>query len=144
VSAPGRALDVGTHGSQSISPFFLRLSALVALELGRETGEEEIGQCNGRVALAAKIRWYLLLAGLITRTLHEGYLTAGWTGTPVQVLLGVRLGSSATPNNATTPPPPAADDTYVEFEPDRMPDLTDTVDVLFRSRGTNANAGGIT
>jgi hypothetical protein len=125
-------------------PRFLRLSALVALELGREVGVEETGPSSGRAALAPTVQWYLLLAGLLTRALLEGYLTAGWTGlAPVQVLLGVGLGSAATPDTATTPPSPVEDDEYVEFEPDGMPDLTDAVDVLFPSWGTNANAGGI-
>jgi hypothetical protein len=126
-------------------PRFLRLSALVALELGREVGVEEIGPSSGRAALAPTVQWYLLLAGLLTRALLEGYLTAGWTGlAPVQVLLGVGLGSAATPDTTTTPtpPPPVTDDEYVEFEPDGMPDLTDAVDVLFPSWGENAIAGG--
>jgi hypothetical protein len=129
-------------------PRFLRLSALVALELGREVGAEENGHSSGRIALAPTAQWYLLLAGLLTRALLEGYLTAGWTGlAPVQILLGVGLCSTATSDTTTMSLPPpaavaAADDEYVEFEPDGMPDLTDAVDVLFPSRSTNTDAGG--
>jgi hypothetical protein len=145
----GSDAGAGTGGGNArlaeLIPRFLRLSALVALELGREVGAEEISH-SGRIALAPTAHWYLLLAGLLTRALLEGYLTAGWTGlAPVQILLGVGLRSAATSDTTTMPLPPAAaaeDDEYVEFEPDGMPDLTDAVDVLFPSRSTNADAGG--
>jgi hypothetical protein len=115
-------------------PRFLRLSALVALELGREVCGSASVEDDGAKALVPTAEWYLLLAGLLTCAVLEGYLTAGWTGlTPVQVLLGVGLGSTATPQAS----PPTRDDEYDEFEPDDMPDLLNAVSVLFPSWSVN-------
>ncbi|KAN0132340.1 hypothetical protein V8E53_009766 [Lactarius tabidus] len=115
-------------------PRFLRLSALVALELGREVCGSASVEDDGAKALVPTAEWYLLLAGLLTCAVLEGYLTAGWTGlTPVQVLLGVGLGSTATPQAS----PPTRDDEYDEFEPDDMSDLLNAVSVLFPSWRVN-------
>ena len=144
-ASAGAGTGDGNTRLAELIPRFVRLSALVALELGREVGTEETGPGGGRAALAPTVQWYLLLASLLTRAVLEGYLTAGWTGlAPLQILLSIGLGSTATPDTTTTPlpPPPAADDEYVEFEPDGMPDLTDAVDVLFPSQGASPNAGG--
>jgi hypothetical protein len=149
-------------------PRFVRLSALVALELGREIGAEATGPGSGtssgtstnndgqRVAapapaLVPTVQWYLLLAGLLTRAVFEGYLTAEWRGLePLQVLLGFGLGGVAISHDADDDDDGAvrrsraiaADEKYVEFEPDGMPNLPDAVDVLFPSRRANAGAGG--
>ncbi|KAI9511908.1 hypothetical protein F5148DRAFT_1146508 [Russula earlei] len=121
-------------------PHFVRLSALVALELGREVNVEELGPRASRAALVPTTHWYFLLAGILTRAALEGYLTAGWTGVmPVKVLLGVGLGTAAI-REASVLRQLTPDDTYVESEPDGMPDLTEAVDVLFPSRGANASA----
>jgi hypothetical protein len=143
IAGPESGTGAGNTRLAELIPRFLRLSALVALELGREVGvgvgAEEVGPNSRRAALAPTAQWYFLLAGLLTRAVLEGYLTAGWTGLgPLQVLLGVGLGSPAPPDAAA----PAVDDKYVEFEPDGMPDLSDAVDVLFPSRSTNAGVGG--
>ncbi|KAF8269914.1 hypothetical protein EI94DRAFT_1771079 [Lactarius quietus] len=115
-------------------PRFLRLSALVALELGREVGSAANAEGVGVKALVPTSEWYLLLAGLLTCAVLEGYLTAGWTGlVPVQVLLGVGLGSAVIPEAS----PLTANDDYDEFLPDDMPDLPHAVGVLFPSWSAN-------
>jgi hypothetical protein len=146
-------------------PRFVRLSALVALELGREIGAEATGSGSGSgtnnndgqraaapaPALVPTVQWYLLLAGLLTRAVFEGYLTAEWRGPePLHVLLGFGLGGVAISHDADDDDDgavrrsraTAADEKYVEFEPDGMPNLSDAVDVLFPSRRANAGTGG--
>jgi hypothetical protein len=145
---------------------FVRLSALVALELGREIGPEATGPDSGfgannndgqravapaAPALVPTVQWYLLLAGLLTRAVFEGYLTAEWRGLePLQVLMGFGLGGVAISRDAGDDDngairqlrAVATDEKFVEFEPDGMPSLSDAVDVLFPSRRANAGAGG--
>ena len=146
-------------------PRFVRLSALVVLELGRESGAEATGPGSGNSptnnndaqkalpgpAVVPTVQWYLLLAGLLTRAVFEGYLTAEWKGLePVQVLMGFGLGGVAISRDADDDDdgaprrsrPVATDEKYVEFEPDGMPNLSDAVDVLFPSRRANAGTGG--
>ncbi len=120
-------------------PRFLRLSALVALELGQEVGTAASAEDISANALLPTAEWYFLLAGLLTCAVLEGYLTAGWAGlAPVQVLLGVGLGSAVTPEAS----PLTTNDEYNEFEPDDMPDLPDAVNVLFPSRSVNTSPSG--
>lgn len=115
-------------------PRFLRLSALVALELGREVGTT--ASAEDAKALVPTAEWYLLFAGMLTCAVLEGYLTAGWAGlAPVQVLLGVGLGSAVTPETS----PLTTSDEYNEFEPDDMPDLPDAVNVLFPTQSVNTS-----
>ncbi|KAI0636014.1 hypothetical protein C8Q77DRAFT_1052976 [Trametes polyzona] len=186
---------------------FLRLSALVAMELGREATEdrasldggdrrEEDGagagssssngpqtprpasamspQTSPRVfaqrgngdpnfyslnALRPSREWYFLLAGLLTRAVLEGYLTAGWRGIePLEVLLGVGLG--------ITPSPPRAnghdhrhgggaaagtqaglasggdDPEFKDFDPDDLPELEEAARILFPSLREPIGGGG--
>jgi hypothetical protein len=168
--------DLWTHAQGSgdtiltgLIPRFVRLSALVALELGREVGAEEAGPGSGSgpnnnnnsqkqkavglagTALVPTVQWYLLLAGLLTCAVFEGYLTAEWRGLePLQVLLGFGLGGAGIFQDAGEDDDGAvprshaigADEKYVEFEPDGMPDLSGAVDVLFPSRRANAGTGG--
>ena len=118
-------------------PRFLRLSALVALELGREVGNTTSAEDIGAKALVPTTEWYLLLAGLLTCAVLEGYLTAGWAGlAPVQILLGVGLGSAVISEAS-----PLTDE-YDEFEPDGMPDLPNAVNVLFPGRSVNNSLSG--
>lgn len=142
-------------------PRFVRLSALVALELGREVGAEATGTNNndGQRAVAPAgtapvptVQWYFLLAGLLTRAVFEGYLTAEWRGLePLQVLLGFGLGGVAISHDADDDDNGAVrrscaiapDEKYVEFEPDGMPNLSDAIDVLFPSRRANVGVGGV-
>ncbi|KAI0789965.1 hypothetical protein C8Q75DRAFT_793068 [Abortiporus biennis] len=167
---------------------FLRLSALVAMELGREATEDRASVDGGRDdehpglatprppslsplavfkdlrppavrhlapdlnlhanALRPTREWYFLLAGLLTRTVLEGYITGGWLGVePLEVLLGVGLGLSPAPegmlSGASNPNPipgintpvgsakPKNSDPFSEFDPDDLPELDDAVRILF-------------
>lgn len=150
---------------------FLRLSAMVASELGREVrGEEEepaprsntsssteqgwenvaetqaglsplpppaspstaraVLQAENRMyasALRPSREWYLLLAGLLTRAVLEGYLTAGWRGAEaVECLLTVGLGIVEPSGKPTE-----AEDEFEEFDPDELPSLPDAAKMLF-------------
>lgn len=157
---------------------FLRLSALVAIELGREATEDRASVDGERPnapnispllasrmlnkpgssgttsdlhanALRPTRAWYFLLAGLLTRSALEGYMTGGWRGTePLEVLLCVGLGLP--PKLGGTSPrkdknaPGKADDPFAEFDPDDFPDLEDAVKILFPSlRDVNPARGGI-
>lgn len=103
-------------------PKFLRLSALIAIELGREARGEEPEARNGQeetdlrseavdssatmtstgtdatskpsTAHAQPTRaWFALLSGLITRAVLEGYVARGWKGADyIEILMGVGLG----------------------------------------------------
>ncbi|KAJ3932235.1 MAG: hypothetical protein NXY57DRAFT_894584, partial [Lentinula lateritia] len=97
-------------------PRFLRLSALVSTELGREVREGREGKDSDELrssmssgssgggttkqgvggtfaTLAPSREWYHLLAGILTRAALQGYLTAGWRGVnAVECLMGVGLG----------------------------------------------------
>ncbi|KAJ3563820.1 hypothetical protein NP233_g8690 [Leucocoprinus birnbaumii] len=122
-----KASGTGNTKLSKLIPRFLRLSALVAAELGQEAREAEWGspgrsvhgppspvmsramplnQSRGKEreddsdekslffnALRPTREWYLLLAGLLTRAVLEGYLTAGWRGIkPAECLLLVGIG----------------------------------------------------
>ncbi|KAH7915600.1 hypothetical protein BJ138DRAFT_1141249 [Hygrophoropsis aurantiaca] len=100
----------GNTRLSELIPRFVRLSALVAMELGQELGDEEYGGEEGdwqkersmgassspaptspymtrrpqveidAPPLRPSREWYMLLAGLLTRAALEGYLTGGWRG----------------------------------------------------------------
>ena len=75
--------------------------------------------------------WYMLLAGLLTRAVLEGYLSAGWRGvSPVEVLLGVGLGRAGERESGEVDGD-GGDDEFREFEPDGMPRLREAIGVLF-------------
>ena len=162
-----RELDSTTGaGNTKLSkliPRFIRLSALVAAELGREArGEEEEVGDNGRDklressglanwnigappspmtpriqlqtrmfenALRPSLEWYMLLAGLLTRAVLEGYLTAGWSGIQaIQCLLLVGLGLNSNAGNLEEEEEEAE---FADMDPDELPNLVDAVKVLF-------------
>lgn len=160
---------------------FLRLSALVATELGREATEDRASvDGNGRDdepssssgprpsspiatfkspqrqtsdpvnlygnAFRPSREWYFLLSGILTRTVLEGYITGNWLGVePLEVLLTVGLGFSPVPdglipsetpsNNDSTPGlnggKSRSRDEFAEFDPDDLPDLEDSIRILF-------------
>ncbi|KAI9066254.1 hypothetical protein FKP32DRAFT_394204 [Trametes sanguinea] len=187
-------------------PRFIRLSALVAMELGREATEDRASvdggdrrdedrdgfgarpsSANGHLpqtpqtprpvtmspqtsprtfaqrnqmepnfsfnALRPSREWYYLLAGLLTRAVLEGYLTAHWRGIePLEVLLGVGLGMSPSmsrangagsrptgqlgdpPSGTTAGRASGGDDLeFKEFDPDDLPDLEEAARILFPS-----------
>ena len=152
---------VGDTKLSKLIPRFIKLSALVAAELGREArGEEEEVGDNGRDkpressgpanwnlgappspmtpriqlqtrmfenALRPSLEWYMLLAGLLTRAVLEGYLTAGWSGLQaIQCLLLVGFGL-----NSNTGNPEEEENEFADMDPDELPNLVDAVKVLF-------------
>ncbi|KAH9942740.1 hypothetical protein B0H21DRAFT_696102 [Amylocystis lapponica] len=184
---------------------FMRLSALVAMELGREATEDRAsvdgGERRDETAAAAgpsgshnagarpdmpspqtspralthrhlaetgmyynalrpTREWYFLMAGLLTRAVFEGYMTAGWRGIePLEVLLGVGLGISqgqGREQNREGGHPSSAskdaagdiddlDDDFSRFDPDDLPNLDDSAKVLFPSlRDAGSGPGGTT
>ncbi|KAJ7285367.1 hypothetical protein C8J57DRAFT_1709586 [Mycena rebaudengoi] len=104
-------------------------------------------------ALRPSREWYLLLAGLLTRAVLEGYLTAGWTGPDaVDCLLKVGLGlgagapSGATPggaDKATEGADAKPTEEFAEFDPDELPSLLDAARMLFPAlrEGNTASKG---
>jgi hypothetical protein len=184
-----------TAGNTKLSeliPRFVRLSALVACELGSEARDEESerardgtggGASPERIwereedermqrgnmssspssirtvnsatlarhrlyanALRPSREWFMLLAGLLTRAVLEGYLTARWRGlAPVECLLMVGQGivDSGTSNapdkgkekdvgigggGAVDEDP---EDEFAWFDPDEHPSLLDAIRILF-------------
>lgn len=88
-------------------------------------------------ALRPSREWYLLLAGLLTRAVLEGYLTAGWRGPDaVDCLLKVGLGLGVPPLAS-----PSAPDAFAQFDPDELPSLLDAARMLFPTL-RDGNAGG--
>ncbi|KAF8588221.1 hypothetical protein K439DRAFT_668773 [Ramaria rubella] len=142
-------------------PRFLRLSALVAMELDREARGEEPEANEGpeddkSEALSASPispttrafshaqptrTWFALLCGLLTRAVLEGYVARGWKGPEyVEVLMGVGLGikgigtrqsTTAIGGNTAVQDIPDVKEDTNEFEPDEMPRLVDATKVLF-------------
>lgn len=148
-----------------IIPRFLKLSTLVAMELGKEwhavgkEGEDVVvgweaepdllppkrlptasakkpSVSSGPAIARPSTAWYTLLADLLTRAALQGYLVQGWRGTDaVEVLLGVGVGGKP-PTLAEAQD--AAEDEEEEFEPDEMPGLGEAWYVLF---GAGAGSG---
>lgn len=149
-----RRKQASSHGStgagntklSELIPRFLRLSALVAAELGLETRDKEdwhddspssaapapLEQMHA-YALRPSQEWYMLLAGLLTRAALEGYLTAGWRGSDaVECLMTCGLGINHEKQDVNV-------DEFAELDPDEFPSLIDSVRVLFPStRGEKA------
>ena len=170
----GSTAGAGNTKLSKLIPRFIRLSALVAAELGREArGEEEEVDDNWRDkvressvnpstpsrndsaaswnaggppspvtpriqlqkrmyedALRPSLEWYMLLAGLLTRAVLEGYLTAGWSGLQaLQCLLLVGLGLNA--NTGMMAEEEEEEEEFADLDPDDLPNLVDAVKVLF-------------
>lgn len=175
----------GNTRLSELIPRFIRLSALVAAELGVEARDEEDelssmgkegetdryagndgnweqmqqGQQEPRgdytplpdptspprttpqsqyrmyeYALRPTRKWYMLLAGLLTRAVLEGYLTAGWRGPQaVECLLTVGLGMA---ENVDTEIESRGG--YEPLDPDDLPNLRDAVKLLFPAWRTTA------
>lgn len=141
-------------------PRFLRLSALVAMELGREARGEEPEANDGKtdnegseahtspspISSIVKITshaqptraWFGLLCGLLTRSVLEGYVARDWKGAEcAEILLSVGLGIKGVGTrrsvSGTTAAAdiPSVDDRTDDLEPDEMPRLVDAAKVLF-------------
>ncbi|KAF9001530.1 hypothetical protein BDQ17DRAFT_1426489 [Cyathus striatus] len=152
-------------------PRFVRLSALVAAELGREMGGEgsessgseaggfemlpESGDESVRdavraagnkffdAALRPTREWYMLLAGLLTRAVLEGYLTAGWRGSkPMECLLTFGLGIGDAAASPSTMEAAKGEEEWEEYEPDELPSLLEAVRILFPSLRRGARREG--
>lgn len=197
----------GNTKLSKLIPRFIRLSALVAAELGREArGEEDgtsddgrdrregsvnesaatprsesswtpgrsregyspgpvppspsISRANARgesqpqmqnrmyeFALRPSPEWYMLLAGLLTRAVLEGYLTAGWTGLQaVQCLLLVGLGINENAwKNDDDFREEDDDEEFSSLDPDELPNLVDAIKILFpnlRQNGSGLKSKG--
>src|SRR5260370_39252920 len=84
-------------------------------------------------ALRPSREWYMLLAGLLTSAVLEGYLTAGWSGLQaVQCLLLVGLGINE--NLGITDADEEDEDAqFASLDPDELPDLMQAMKILFPS-----------
>jgi len=170
------AEDVSYAGSGSgntrlseLIPRFLRLSALVAMELGQELKDDEYErECqaerseempstppvspsspifarkaqseNEASPLRPSRDWYMLFAGLLTRAALEGYLTGGWRGPDAaSCLLSVGLGMSDDPFHSDEDE--ILDPIFEWFDPDDLPTLREAAQIMFPS--LSATASGI-
>lgn len=159
----------GNTRLSELIPRFLRLSALVAMELGQELVDDEYERdfqaeraagipstspvspqspMHTRKALseseASPLRpsrdWYMLFAGLLTRAALEGYLTGGWRGPDAaSCLLSVGLGMS---DDLSHSDEDEVDSIFEWFDPDDLPTLNEAAQVMFPS--LSAMASGIT
>ncbi|KDR68573.1 hypothetical protein GALMADRAFT_146227 [Galerina marginata CBS 339.88] len=94
-------------------------------------------------ALRPSSEWYMLLAGLLTRAVLEGYLTAGWTGLQaVQCLLLVGLGINENArrkdDDADSDDDDDSEEEFSEVDPDELPNLVDAIKILFPNLRDNA------
>lgn len=90
-------------------------------------------------ALRPSREWYMLLAGLLTRAALEGYLTAHWRGSDaVECLLtcGLSVVDSVRPDGEQSE---EEEDKFADMDPDELPNLVESVKVLFP--GTRNNVG---
>ncbi|KAJ3488859.1 hypothetical protein NLJ89_g11580 [Agrocybe chaxingu] len=117
------------------------------INAGTSTSKDAQAQRNRmyEYALRPSLEWYMLLAGLLTRAVLEGYLTAGWSGLQaVQCLLLVGLGISenAAKRREELDLDDDDDDDEEEFtglDPDELPNLVDAVKILFPSLRDGSN-----
>jgi hypothetical protein len=183
-STSDQTKTVGDTKLAVLIPRFVRLSALVACELGSEARDEESerardggggGASPERIwereedertqrgnmssspssirtvnsvtlarhrlyanALRPSREWYMLLAGLLTRAVLEGYLTARWRGLePVECLLMVGQGIAESTNSQDKGKGgdvgigEGPEDEFAWFDPDEHPSLPDAIRILF-------------
>ncbi|OAX41438.1 hypothetical protein K503DRAFT_797969 [Rhizopogon vinicolor AM-OR11-026] len=158
----------GNTRLSELIPRFLRLSALVAKELGQELGDDEYDSDwqrersnadmsaqsptsprssnfsrRSQVFEAPPLRpsreWYMLFAGLLSRATLEGYLTGGWWGLEaVECLLSVGLGVSVD-EFGQVDLPDDADSAFEWFEPDDLPTLKEAARIMFPALRTARN-----
>lgn len=150
----------GNTRLSDLIPRFLRLSALIAMELGDELVDDEYErgfqrERSGEIPstspppphspiqarkvltesegspLRPSREWYMLFAGLLTRAALEGYLTGGWRGpTAVSCLLSFGLGTSDEPYHSDED---EGDMIFEWFDPDELPTLKEAAQIMFPS-----------
>ncbi|KAF9533997.1 hypothetical protein CPB83DRAFT_419110 [Crepidotus variabilis] len=134
VSTPGRSPWGGPGGGYTSLP--------ASPSITRATTQNHASRERTRMydhALRPSREWYMLLAGLLTRSVLEGYLTAGWNGLQgVQCLLMVGLGinENAKKKRDTYEEDENDEDDdeiFAEFDPDELPTLIQAVRILFPS-----------
>ncbi|KAF9223314.1 hypothetical protein BS17DRAFT_754281 [Gyrodon lividus] len=160
----------GNMRLSELIPRFLRLSALVAMELGQELGDEGYErdfqgerssgdtlfatptspespsqarkpQFESEVApLRPSREWYMLFAGLLTRAALEGYLTGGWRGPDAAECL-LLVGLGISDDALTSDDEDSGDSTFDWFDPDDLPSLKEAARVMFPS--LRATASGL-
>jgi hypothetical protein len=158
----------GNTRLSELIPRFLRLSALVAMELGQELGDDEYesdwqrerstadmsaqsptsprssnfsrrSQTIEAPPLRPSREWYMLFAGLLARATLEGYLTGGWWGLEaVECLLSVGLGISDD-GFGQVDLTDDADSAFEWFEPDDLPSLKNAAKIMFPALRTARN-----
>ncbi|KAF8135169.1 hypothetical protein EV363DRAFT_1429810 [Boletus edulis] len=156
----------GNTRLSELIPRFLRLSALVAMELGQELGEDEYecdfeGYRSDEIPSASPVSpqppfqarkaqsdseasplrpsrdWYMLFAGLLTRAALEGYLTGDWRGPDAaSCLLSVGLGMS---DDLSPSEEDEVDSIFEWFDPDDLPTLKEAAQIMFPSLSATAN-----
>ena len=142
VATPGRSASAwsagnnpggggGAYASVPSSPIMRKPGPIVG-QNSPETQARERARMYEK-ALRPSREWYMLLAGLLTRAVLEGYLTAGWNGLQsVQCLLLVGLGINE--NLAIKDGDyEDQDEQFESFDPDELPDLVQAIKILFPS-----------
>ena len=131
----------GWENGSTFSPVLRPTSPLTHLRpttplAPRSTAQPPSPQKMYETALRPSLEWYLLLAGLLTRAVLEGYLSAGWRGwQAVQCLLLVGLGinEGAGEDQDGGESEEDEDAEFSEFDPDELPGLADAIKILFPS-----------
>ncbi|KAF8871848.1 hypothetical protein CPB84DRAFT_1854761 [Gymnopilus junonius] len=96
-------------------------------------------------ALRPSSEWYMLLAGLLMRTVLEGYLSAGWTGLQaVQCLLLISLGINENASQVhdvdnEDDEEIDEDEEFAAFDLDELLHLLEAIKVLFPSLSDNGS-----
>lgn len=137
VSTPGRSPWSGAGGGYASLPASPTIGR--AMTQGQHVSRERARMYEN--ALRPSREWYMLLAGLLTRAVLEGYLTAGWNGLQaVQCLLLVGLGINENAKRRRERDGYDEDDKledddelFEQFDPDGLPTLIEAVKILFPS-----------
>lgn len=158
----------GNRQLLELIPHFLRLSALVAIELARELGDDDCSTSSEDVCdditsmptptspstrcshmdmqtapLSPSYDWYMLLVGLLTRAALEGYLINGWRGPDGAGCL-FSVGNGLNHQVQLSEDDDLGDPAFDWFDPDDLPGLKDASRVLFPSlRGGMPNGAGL-
>ncbi len=89
-------------------------------------------------ALRPSAEWYMLLAGLLTRAVLEGYLSGGWTGLQaVQCLMLVGFGINEKAQvdrdreSVYEGEVEDEEDGFASLDPDELPSLVEAIKILF-------------